>query len=755
MVGARGAREHPMMTDGIARPTSSPARGVFGRLGRGGALIIGLMIALLVAVGICEALGWPFLAAPAQRWLSSTLQRRVSFSADDAASPRVQIRLLGRIEVRAPYLEIAAPAWSAAPHMLLARDAVLKLRYIDLWRAYRGEALRVRELRAAQLDGQLERLADGRASWQFRDKAAPPNEAAKLPRFDRLEIESGTLAYRDAPMAADVNARFSLTDGAATAPAFSPASAGAGASSAEKAVAGASGSASASGAGASAPAFGLQFNARGSYQKFPLTIDVKTAGALPLIAEDAATTALPVTIDAHVGRAVIKFYGTATDALHFGGLQGRFSVQGPSLAAVGDPLRITLPTTAPFRAEGLIAKQGVVWNAVLERVDIGASRLAGAFRYDPQPATPMLSGRLTGSKLALADLGPAVGGRVKAGAPGAAATAASAAPARVTEPVATKPGRMLPNRDFDLPALRAMNANVLINIDNLDLGTALLEPLKPMRTHLVLTDGVLALRDIDARTGQGQLGGLVQLDGRNRIALWTADLRWSGVRLERWIRQVRANNAPPWATGSLNGRARVAGQGRSTADILGSLRGGVRMQLVKGSVSHLAIEAAGLDVAQSLGVLIKGDDSLPILCTVADLVAEEGVLRPRVFVLDTSDSTLWIDGSLSLASEAMDLRLVVTPKDFSPLAFRAPLHLRGTFADPSVSVDKEKLGMRLGASVLLGLINPLAALIPLLDVGDSADAQRGAQDCRALSARMKVAPPGPAPAPSAKRARAG
>jgi uncharacterized protein involved in outer membrane biogenesis len=189
----------------------------------------------------------------------------------------------------------------------------------------------------------------------------------------------------------------------------------------------------------------------------------------------------------------------------------------------------------------------------------------------------------------------------------------------------------------------------------------------------------------------------------------------------------------------------VAGQGKSTAAILGSLHGGVRMFLLNGSISHLAVEAAGLDLAQGLGVLIKGDDALPIQCTVADLAAEQGVLRPRVLVLDTRDSTLWVDGSLSLATEAMDMRVVVTPKDFSPLALRTPVHLRGTFAQPSVSLEKGKLGAKLGAAALLSLLNPVAALIPLVDIGDSDDAKRGSVACQALSARIAANPLLPAP----------
>lgn len=673
---------------------------------------VGVLALVVIGFGVGESLGWPFLGAPMQRWMGQTLDRRVSFSADPAVKPVVLIHLLGGVKVEAAYMEIGAPAWSKAPHMLLARDAQLTLGYGNLIQAGFGAPLHIRALRAAELDLQLERQADGLASWQFGKKTDTPDAAqppARLPTFGRLMVGAGTVVVRDALIDMRLDGKFSLTDSSLAA--------------------------------ASGAANGMQFNAKGVYRGQPMNLEMQTNGVLAVVAEDAETAALPVTLNVKSGAASLSFKGTATDALKLTALKGRFVVQGPSLAAVGDPLRVTLPTTGPFRAEGQIAKQGLVWNALFNQVNIGSSRLAGAFTFDPRPRLPLLSGRLTGTNLALADLGPAVGAPVRKGAtPVAVAASAPLAKSKRT-------GHVLPNREFDLPALRAMDANVLIAIDKLDLGSGLLQPLEPLRTHLVLADGVLTLRELEARTGQGRLLGTVQLDGRDAQALWTADLRWDGVRLENWIQQDRKDKgAPPYVTGSLNGRARVAGQGKSTAAILGSLRGEARMQLVDGTISHLAVEAAGLDIAEGLGMLIKGDDALPIQCTVVDLVAEQGVFRPRVFVLDTADSTLIVDGSLSLATEALDLRVVTTPKDFSPLALRTPLHVRGSFADPSISVDKGRLGTRLGASALLALLNPLAAMIPLIDFGSSDDAKRGGDACRSLSQRIKTRPALAAPA---------
>jgi uncharacterized protein involved in outer membrane biogenesis len=272
---------------------------------------------------------------------------------------------------------------------------------------------------------------------------------------------------------------------------------------------------------------------------------------------------------------------------------------------------------------------------------------------------------------------------------------------------------------------------VQIDIDRLDANTPLLESVRPLRAHLQLTRGLLTLTDIDARTAQGHLGGTVALDGQRNIANWVAALNWDGVQLQSWIRQQRTKGLPPYVSGRLHGAAVLLGQGRSTAEILATLNGDIGTSVEQGSVSHLVVEAGGLDVAEVLGVYFKGDNALALNCAVADIAVRAGVLRPRLLVLDTVDSTVWVDGTLSLASEQLDLRVVVAPKDFSVLTLRSPLHVTGTFAKPSVQIEKGPLGLKLGAAVLLGLVNPLAALLPLIDTGDSKAASAIAARCAA------------------------
>jgi AsmA family protein len=489
------------------------------------------------------------------------------------------------------------------------------------------------------------------------------------------------------------------------------------------------------------PVFTLKGDGR--YQGRRLKIDFASAGVLPWVADEEPAIAVPLTVQARLGRASLSFQGSAVDALGLSGLKGRFSVDGPSLAAVGRPIGLTLPTTTAFHTEGDLDKWGETWRVAVRSATVGLSRLDGDFVYQGARSPPLLTGRLGGTRLMLADLGPAIGTTpLEPAAEAASASAPAAKPAKPLKARSNRQGKLLPARPFDLASLRAMNADVHIDINEADLNTKLLQPLRPLRGQLTLADGVLTLGALDARTAGGRMTGGLKLDGRGNTALWNADLRWDGIRLEQWIRQAREDGAPPYVSGRLGGRAVVEGQGISTAAILATMKGTVSTELRDGKVSHLLVEKAGIDLAEGLGLMIKGDDTLPVSCAVADLVAESGVLRPRVMVLDTTDSTIWVDGSLSLASEALDLRAVVSPKDFSPLTLRTPLRVAGSFSQPVVSLDKGPVAARLAGAVALALVNPLAALIPFIDIGSAGAAERGSEGCRSLVQRgMKSAAP--------------
>lgn len=656
----------------------------------------------LIAVALCvggfavgESLGWPWLAAPLAQLLSERLGRQVRFAPASALGDEsvLRLQLFGGVRLRAGHLQIGGPAWRSAIPTLSAEAVELRLRYRDLWDWRGSGSLRVRSLQARSVQVDLWRDAQGRASWVLHKngRAESSNKSPALLHFEQLLLEGGQVELNDLPRRLGATIAFAL--------------------------------------GQREGRYSSLFaTAHGQYLGRPLRAWLDTASPLPWI--NAGAAAVPLRLQLHAGATTLDFEGSLRELLDLQGLAGTYRLSGPSLAAIGDALGLALPSTAPFSFAGRLAHEGMRWQVEVERARLGRSRLNGSFvlREPAADGRPLLSGRLGGESLWLADLGPAIGVPVQAQA----------------RPAGSK---VLPDRQFDLPALRAMDADVRVDLQRIELGSALADTLAPARARLLLQDGVLSLLDLEAGTSQGRLGGMIVLDGRGSLALWRTELNWSEVNLAHWLRQTRAPGQPAWISGQMRGRLKLNGQGRSTAELLASARGRVTATLSQGAISHLAVEAAGVDVAQGLGLLLRGDEALPLQCALADLEVAEGQVVPRALVLDTEDSTLWMEGSLSLATERLDLRLRVAPKDFSPLSLRTPVQISGSLGDPQWQLQVQPLMRRLVPAVLLGLINPLAAVLPLVDTGNTAADQQMLQACRRLleraRPRLQIAPKQP------------
>jgi uncharacterized protein involved in outer membrane biogenesis len=694
----------PPTTDPVAAPPSPPpAR----RRRRWPWLLpLAVLTTLAAAIGIAEWQGWRFLAQPAERWLSDHLDREVSFGADGATGFRLS--LLGRIRLQVDELGIANPAWSELGPMVQARQAELKLRYRDLMAARGGHALTVQGLKADSLQLQLERTADGRASWQFGEHpATTPSDKPAIDgvHFESLIVRDGRFKLVDTPSAVTLDGQFAyLPDAWQQQP-------------------------------------GWTAQAKGRYRDAPIAVQARTGAVLPGI-DALAPAEVPLAFEGSAGRARLKFDGSVRDLLGQQSLSGRYTLSGPSLAAVGEPMGVTLPTTAAFTMQGQLQRDGYRWTTQVQSAHIGRSRLAGDFEFRNKPGElPSLSGELRGPALWLQDLGPAIGVEPK---PELAKT-----PSDKTPPT---DAHVLPDRPLDLPSLAVMQADVKIKLDRLELGHPKLQSMRPLKAHLTLNDSVLTLEDLDATLAQGRVWGRIRLDGRQpNNGIWTVDLATSGLRLEQWIEQARSKDQPPYIAGDLGGRFKLTGHGRSVADLLATADGQGQLLWTRGQMSHLVVEAVGIDIAQALGVMVRGDRALAVDCGAADLKVRDGLVTPDVLVVDTKDSTLWATGKLSLASEKMDLTAHAAPKDVSPLALRTPLHVRGTLGDPDVSLEKGPLARRAVPAVLLGMLHPLAALLPLIDTGsDQAEAKLAG--CKQLVARQqqaaqKIAGTRTAPAP--------
>jgi AsmA family protein len=69
----------------------------------------------------------------------------------------------------------------------------------------------------------------------------------------------------------------------------------------------------------------------------------------------------------------------------------------------------------------------------------------------------------------------------------------------------------------------------------------------------------------------------------------------------------------------------------------------------------------------------------------------------------------------------MDMKLTQAPKKPSFLSLRTPIVVGGTLANPDLGPAPAPLAARGAAALLLGLVNPLAAVFALIETGPGED----------------------------------
>ncbi|HZV97609.1 MAG TPA: AsmA family protein [Methylophilaceae bacterium] len=652
------------------------------KLGTAARILLGTLAALLIALIVCEVIGWPFLRLPAERFMEKQLERSVRLDAP------FRLHLLGGVKLNLGGLWISAPEGFKAPYLIDAKKVNLELRYSDLFK--RDNILRIKVLKVSQMDAYLERHKDGKSSWQFPKDESKPERA--FPRIATLVVEKGTATVDDQLGRADLKLAFATTEGRSNAQPVS------------------------------------SVRVDGELREHPIKGEVVTNGFLPVAAQESGAPPIQSKGWIDYGGIRIDFDGSVSDLLGDRKIKAKFDVKGPSLGTLGDLFNIALPTTEPFQLKGDANRETEVLQVNISTANVGESDLAGSFKYDSRPKRPRLEGDLRGKKFVLADLGPTFGMRKED-----------------DGEVEAHRSRIIPNRPLNLPTLNRFDAKVAVNLDRVELGRAFARPITPFKAQLSLDAGNLALAKVYARTADGTLSGTIAVDahelkeahqngedasGKKAEAAWRIDLAWKDIELGKWLqvsqdrkeqarREGKKDIPDAYITGTLNGKTKLSGKGHSTADLLSSLDGEISMYVNKGSMSHLIIEALGLDVAQALGLIIKGDESLPMHCAIMDFKSRQGVITPNVALIDTPVTLILVDGNVSLAKERLALRMAAKPKNVSPFTVRSPLRVTGTFLQPKVRPEATPIAARILGSVALAFVNPLAAILPFIDPGSA------------------------------------
>jgi uncharacterized protein involved in outer membrane biogenesis len=545
-------------------------------------------------------------------------------------------------------------------------------------------------VRLSEPEVSLERAADGQRNWILK---VTDDGTAHAPEIRQLSIDQGVVRYRDATNEVDMTAHVSTQAESAQRP--------------------------------------TKVVFSGTYRKVPLKGQAHTAPVLNLQSTDQ-----PFSMWLHLtaGQTVLEADGDFTDLAHFSRIDARLKIRGSDWARLYPILPLPLPTSPPFSFDGRLKRAGSETTYENFTGRVGASDLSGTGTFVLREPRPFLKADLRSKVLDLKDLGPIIGAKPQM-------TQAAKSPAAT--------GKVLPTDPFKLDRLNRIDADVTLKARQLRRPNQL--PLDDLQTHLKLAAGVLTLNPLRFGIASGAIDSSVTLDAHQDPIRTKADVRLKNARLNQLFPTVKLMKG---SEGLLGANVQLSGKGNTVAAMLGSASGEVGVAMSGGELSNLMVELVGLDGGEALRFLVGGDRKTPIRCAVGSFTVRNGIATSESIVLDTEDTNISGAGTLNLRDETLDVTLRPQPKDKSILAVRSPIRLHGPFADPDVSVNKGPIAARAGASILLGLVNPLAALLPLIETGPGKDS-----DCGALLASVdkarQAAEPARARAPAGRSRRAG
>jgi AsmA family protein len=472
------------------------------------------------------------------------------------------------------------------------------------------------------------------------------------------------------------------------------------------------------------PPYAIGWTVKGTYNKTPVSGSGKVGGVLAL--QD-ANRPFPVQADVKAGDLHVGLVGTITDPAHLAAVDLRLWLQGNSLARLYSLTGVTLPDTPPYATEGRLVGQfkssGNVFKYENFTGRVGGSDLNGSLIYTAREPRPLLQGELVSHLLQFSDLAPIIGAD------------SNASKAKRGDATAQPANKALPVEEFRTDRWKAIDADVKFTGRRIVKDTNL--PITDLYTHVVMTDGVLSLEPLKFGVAGGSLSSNIHLDGSTTPLKGRFATSARHLKLKQLFPSFKTMQN---ALGEINGDAALTATGNSPAALAATSNGEVKALVTDGTVSRLLMEAAGLNVANVVYEKLFGKRDVKINCAAADFVATNGVLDSRVFALDTDDAVIDIDGNVNLRDETMDLGVHPHTKGFRVFSLRSPLYVKGTFKDPHVGVNAAALALRGGAAVGLGLINPFAALIPLL-----APSNNKPLPCAQLLSQVRQAPTAPPP----------
>ena len=286
-----------------------------------------------------------------------------------------------------------------------------------------------------------------------------------------------------------------------------------------------------------------------------------------------------------------------------------------------------------------------------------------------------------------------------------------AAPPEAKAKTANAASRVIPDVDLPLDLLLAIDADLDLRVDAVNLTDA--ARIGPLQVRATIADGRLNADPVELANGAGQiLHAAVTADAAQ--SAWSLRLAGSGIDLGEML--SRFGNPKLVNGGSSDVDLDVRGKGKTLAAVLGSLDGNLRLRIGPNRINNVAIDVSSGLIARIFSAanpFQKTDPDTDVKCIAVRVPVKDGTLKSEHnAAVETAKYNLIATGTVNLRTEA--LNLAVTPVVTSGLGLTeipTIVSLSGTFSAPSVGLTAGgaiKSAASIGATIAVPGLSNLA-----------------------------------------------
>lgn len=229
-----------------------------------------------------------------------------------------------------------------------------------------------------------------------------------------------------------------------------------------------------------------------------------------------------------------------------------------------------------------------------------------------------------------------------------------------------------------------MDAKIEFTVESL---TTLQLNLEDVVAGLTLDKGLLNLKPLQARVGDGTFGGSATLDARTSPATLMADIKLADATFRDF-------------GGKVNFLVDVVGGGDSVAEIMAGLDGQLAFDVKDVTLKQSLMTGFGTGLLSSLNPFTKEEEDTELICAIILFDIENGIADAnKKIAAQMTDVTWFGSGEINLETEEIDFGMNPKPRkglgiSLGSLAKLA--HVGGTLAHPKVELDPTDAAVKYG-----------------------------------------------------------